>query len=345
MASDPDSQPETASISPNFKTLPKVDLHRHLEGSLRWESVQALAVEAGVDLRREQVQILPGQPHTPDNLLAKFKVLRGLYRSAEIIRRVARLAVQDAAQDGVVHLELRFTPAALAQAGGFSLEGVMDWVVDACRAVSQDHSLSLRLIASANRHEGVELARRVAELALERLPDGIVALDLAGDEQRFPAKPFLPVFRLARERGLKICLHAGEWAGGENVLEAIRDFGAGRIAHGIHALDAPAALEAARESGVTFEVCPSSNVLSGAAMGYTEHPLKAMLRAGLRATINTDNPGIQGIPLSREYELASQEMDLSQAEIKTCVMNAVEAAFLTPQERQGLLAKLNEVNW
>jgi adenosine deaminase len=303
--------------------------------------VQALAAEAGEDISREQVQVLPGQPRTPDNLMARFKVLRRLYRSEVIIRKVVRRAVQDAAGDGVAHLELRFTPAALVQAGDFTLEDVMDWVVDESRAAGRDYSLSLRLIASINRHEDVDLARRVAGLALKRLVGGIVALDLAGDESRFPARPFLPVFRFAHEGGLKICIHAGEWADGEGILEAIQDFGAERIAHGIHIFDSPVAFEAARDRGVPFEVCPSSNVLSGAASGYRAHPLKKMLAAGLHATLNTDNPGIQGIPLSSEYELASQEIGLSQAEFKTCMLNATQAAFVSPHERQELLAKLN----
>jgi adenosine deaminase len=328
-----------------YQTLPKVDLHRHLEGSLRLETVQELVNRnhlepAGNYAIQNLVQIQPGQPRTPDNLFAKFSFLRSLYRSEEVIRRVVQEAIADAAQDNVIHLELRFTPAALSQAGGFPLEKIIDWVITEQQSASRRYGITVRLIASLNRHEDVKLAQLVARLAVERQSDGLAGLDLAGDETRFPASLFLPIFRFAKSKGLKICLHAGEWSDGENIREAIDEFEADRIGHGIHAIHSPATMQAALKKGVVFEVCPTSNILSGAISEYASHPIKSMLAAGLPVTINTDNPGITGVNLSQEYELAIEKIKLSRAQLNQCAITAAQAAFISPLEREQLSAKL-----
>jgi len=324
-------------------TLPKVELHRHLEGSLRLETIQDIVRQYQVNvLDEEQLQPmvlhLPGQPCTPLNLLAKFRFLRLLYQSPAVIRRVVREAISDAAADNIRHLELRFTPTALSQARAYPLPDVMDWVLDESQAASREYGITTRLIASVNRHETPLLAEAVADLAAERQAQGIVGLDLAGDEANFSPQPFVSIFQHARNQGLHTTLHTGEWSSGDAVLQALQLFEVERIAHGIHILENPAAVDLALQRQVVFEVAITSNLQTGAVENIPSHPVREMIARGLKVTLNTDNPAISQITLCSEYRRAVDEVGLSLNQVKACVLNAAQAAFLPENKRQELVA-------
>jgi adenosine deaminase len=330
-----------------YRSLPKVDLHRHLEGSLRFDTVRELARAHGMDLPatgqlRAMVQVHQDQPYTFENFLSKFATLRLFYRSPEIIARVTRETIADAAADNVRYLELRFTPVALSRAQGFSLAEVMDWVIEGARLADEEFGVTTRLIASVNRHESLPLAAQVSYLAAERLERGIVGLDLAGNEADFPAEPFGPVFRSARQKGLRITVHAGEWGGGDNVTVALRELAAERIGHGIRVVEKPEAVELAQKQGTVFEVCLTSNYQSGAVTDLKQHPMPEMLARGLNVTLNTDDPSISQIVLSNEYRLAVEEMGLSLEELRQRVLAAARAAFLPENERRELVQTLEK---
>lgn len=329
-----------------YRSLPKVDLHRHLEGSLRFETVRELARGHGMDLPgtgelRSLVQVQETESYTFQNFLSKFNTLRLMYRSPEIIRRITWEAVADAAADNVRYLELRFTPAALSKAQGFPLAQVMDWVIAGVRQAEVEFKVTTRLIASINRHEGLPLAAQVATLALERLGQGIVGLDLAGDEVQFSAGPFARVFEWARRAGLHVTVHAGEWCSGENVAQAIDQLGAERIGHGVRVLESPEALALARERGTVFEVCLTSNYQSGVVPAVSVHPLPRMLAQSLNVTLNSDDPGISQIDLSHEYRLACETLGLGLATLRQRVLAAAQAAFLPEEERNALVTRLS----
>jgi adenosine deaminase len=273
--------------------------------------------------------------------LAKFDVLRRSYRSPEIIRRLAYEVVEDAARDNLCYLELRFTPAALASSGRFSLADVTDWVIGAVAEASRAHpGLLVRLIVSANRHEPVALAEQVAQLAADRRAQGVVGLDLAGDEVNFPAEPFRGVFRAAREAGLGCVAHAGEWTGAATVRDAIEHLGVQRVGHGVRVVEDPAAVALARERGIAFEVCLTSNLQSGVVEALAAHALPQMNALGLRTTLNTDDPGVSGITLTDEYQLAVDALGLSVADLQRALFTAAEASLLPPAERAALTARL-----
>ena len=207
--------PTTAQLR-LYRRIPKVDLHRHLEGSLRLATLLDIARNYGITLPmgpdlRSVVQMQPSDSLTFSTFLSKFQMLRLFYRSAEVIARITREAVVDAAEDGVVHLELRFTPVALTRIQDFGLGEVMDWVLESARNASREYGISVVLIASVNRNESVELAEQVAQLAVDRLGRGIVGFDLAGNEASFPAAPFAGLLREVKASGLKLSIHAGEW--------------------------------------------------------------------------------------------------------------------------------------
>jgi adenosine deaminase len=272
-----------------FRSLPKVELHRHLEGSLRLETMVEVARQQGMRVQdlsqlRSLVQVNEGEPNTSKNFLSKFEILRTFYQTPEIIGRFTREVVYDAAADHVRYLELRFTPAALSNARGFPYAEVMDWVIENVALASQQVGMKTRLIVSLNRHESVQIAEQVLRLAVDRMERGVVGIDLAGNEAQFPALPFAGVMQEARQAGLHVTIHAGEWGGAQNVQDALLHLAAERIGHGVRVMEDPAVVELARQRNVPFCVCITSNVQSGVAASYLEHPVRAMLEAGLNVT-------------------------------------------------------------
>ena len=330
-----------------YQALPKVELHRHLEGSLRLNTLIEIGRSHGKEIMgtsylRPLVQIGEDEPYTSENFLSKFAALRVFYRSPEVIGRVTREAIEDAAIDNVRYLELRFTPVALSRAEDFPLAEVMDWVIEAAQEGEKEYGVKTRLITSINRHESVELAEQVSHLAIERKDAGIVGLDLAGGEADFPAKPFVGLFREAQQDGLQLTIHSGEWGGSANVLEAITEFGVNRIGHGVRVMEEASTVAVARERQTVFEVCVTSNYQSGVIPVLNMHPFSQMLSAGLNATLNTDDPSISQITLSDEYRLACEELDVLVSVLAGRILAAAQAAFLPEDERYQLVQSLEK---
>jgi len=334
-----------------FRRWPKVDLHRHLEGSLRFSTILELATSGRIDLPRETaslkslVQVQPGDYRDPRTFLSKFDALLRVYRSPEIIQRVTRESIEDAAADGVCYLELRFTPVAMAHAMAFPLRDVIHWMTDATRNASEQTGVNVGLIASVNRHEPVDQAEEVARRACEFAGRGIVALDLAGDEGGFSAEPFIPTFREARRAGLGITVHAGEWGDGVSVRHALRDMDADRIAHGVRVLEDPEAVELALSRRTVFEVCLTSNLLSGVVDRLDNHPLIRMLEAGLQVTLNTDDPGICSTSMTQEMLAAVSSLGFSPESLKGLILAAVQGSFLPSAARRRLEREVQTVLW
>ena len=326
--------------------MPKVEIHRHLEGSLRLSTLMEIASRYHDVFPPSRDIPALGQVQDDDemtfsNFLSKFQVLRDFYQTPEIIRRVAYEVVEDAAREGVAYLELRFAPVALSRMRDFPMGEVMDWVIESTRQASEDHNIITRLLTTFNRHESVSLAEKVVQLAVDRIDQGIVAIDLAGNEAEFSALPFAGVIRGAKESGLHATIHAGEWAGAENVREALEVLQVNRIGHGVRVLEDPDTVQLAREQNATFEVCVTSNYQTGVVPSVEDHPLPQMLEAGLNVTINTDDPGISRITLIDEYRLVCETLGLSITEVSECIMAAARTSFLPEQERQDLIAMLS----
>lgn len=327
-------------------SFPKVELHRHLEGSLRMATLLELARGNGLPVPRDertlraQVQVLPNDPLTWQNFLSKFEALRHFFQSPEVISRLVREAIEDLAADRILYAELRFTPAALAASRGLRVDDVMDWVLEAGQEATQAAGVCVAWIASINRHESIEVAERVAQAAADRRGKGLVGLDLAGNEVDFPIDPFVPIFRAAAQSGLGISVHAGEWSDGGSVYDAMESLGAMRIAHGVRAVEDPRALDLARERRIAFEVCLTSNVASGAVRSYAEHPLPRLIQAGVQVTLNSDDPSICGIRLSDEYRAAMQHFGLSRDSLRGLVLAAAQAAFLPSRDKRKLERQL-----
>ncbi len=324
------------------KQLPKIELHRHLEGSLRLFTLLDVAREYNIQLPtydpeefRSYVQIV-NDPADFHHFLAKFRLLRYFYTSKEVIQRITREVVYDAAEDNIRYLEIRFNPIAEARVHGFKLDDVVEWVMEATQQAQAEKNLRTCLIIQIGREESVETAESLVDLAITYHGDLIRGVDLAGDEVTYPAEKFERPFKRARAAGLHVTVHAGEAVGWKSVRAAIEFLGAERIGHGIRLVENSSLVHLARERRVALEVCPTSNLHTGVVPHVQQHPLLDLFALGLRVTINTDDPSISNTTLSEEYAVAVEQIGLEPTMLYQALRNGVEAAFIPEAEREHL---------
>jgi adenosine deaminase len=341
----PATSPEADDLRAKLAALPKIELHRHLEGSLRLSTLAELAAQYQLDVPaydleglRPHVQVMPGAPATIAYFLSKFKTLRQFYCAPDVIRRFVREAIEDAAADNIKYMELRFTPKALAKLKHFAFAEVIKWVCQAAQEAQEANDIIVRLIVSPNRHEGALEGQQAIEAAITLRSRGIVGVDLCGQENGYPANPFAGIFAEARQSGLHVTIHAGEWAGPHNVRYAIEHLGATRIGHGVRILEDHPTVRLAQEAGTYFEICPTSNIQSGVVRAIEQHPLPDMRYLNLNTTINTDDPAISNITLTDELYLSMKALGLGLEDIKQNILNAARSAFLPDAERAQLVA-------
>jgi adenosine deaminase len=318
--------------------LPKIDLHRHMEGSLRLETLAEVAREHGVDLPSYDIdELRPYVQFTDDvpdfyNFLSKMELLRRFYSAGEAVRRIAYEAIIDAAHDNIKYLELRVSPAGKH----ISPEEVMENVIAAVEQAAIDHSIQVGVLVTMVREFGVKVAEEVLELAVAYKDKGVVGVDLAGHEETHPGTPFADVFLRAREYGLNVTIHAGEVGGADNVREAVELLGAERIGHGVRAIEDQQVIRLLRERNIALEVCPTSNLQTGVTPAFTQHPLRDLYHLAVPVTINTDDPSISDTTLTDEYLVAVESMGFSLHDIKRTILNAASAAFLPPEKKTAL---------
>lgn len=338
-----DRRMQLQALQAELHAMPKIDLHRHLEGSLRLETLAEIALEHGIDLPSYDIDILrPYVQVTEDyqpgfhRFLEKFKLLRRFYTTREAVERIAYEAVVDAAADNVKYLELRFNPVALAHAQSFRYSDVMDWVWRAAQRAQMEHDITVRLIVSVVRQEAAT-ATEIVEIAMDRRQaGGIVAIDVSGDEVNFPLTPFISIFKKARQAGLRVTVHAGEAGGAHKVQEAIDLLEAERIGHGVRCIENSNVIRLVRERQVALEVCPTSNLQTGVMRLWGHHPLPDLYRLGLRVTVNTDDPSVSSTTLTDEYWVVLTTMHMQVADLKRMLINSVQAVFLSPEEQAAL---------
>jgi adenosine deaminase len=328
-------------IDPNF---PLIDLHRHLDGSVRLDTILELGRQHNLQLPawdieglRPYVQITEPQPGVMA-FIAKFEWMVGVLVDYADCRRVAYENVEDARNEGLDYVELRFSPWFMAEPHGLDPAGIVEAIIDGVSEAQQDTGMKVNLIGIISRTYGPEIAN--AELnALLNFRDYIVALDLAGDEANFPGELFVDHVHSARDAGWHVTIHAGESAGAESVWQAIKDLGAERIGHAVHAEGDVELLHYMAENGIGVEANITSNVQTSTVPNYASHPLARFLEYGILATINTDNPGISRIDLPYEYEVAAPAAGLTKDQIHQAQRNALEVAFLSQSEKQELVSK------
>lgn len=327
-------------------SLPFIDLHRHLDGSVRLETILELGRAHNLPLPawdteslRPHVQVLDPQPGIMA-FIARFEWMTGVLVDYNACRRVAYESVEDAGKEGIDYIELRFSPLFMAEPHGLDPAGVVEAVADGVAAGSRDFGVRCGLIGILSRTYGPELAWRELDALLSQR-ERIRGLDLAGDEAHYPGEWFVPHFKRAREAGWHITVHAGEADGPHSIWQALNGLGAERIGHAVRAPEDPALMNWLAEKQIGIEVNLTSNVQTTTVESYDSHPLRLFLQRGLRATLNSDDPGISGITLRHEYEVAAPAAGLDEAMIRQVQRNALDAAFLTAEERAALLKASN----
>lgn len=329
-----------------IKAMPKIELHRHLEGSVRLTTLVEIARDHGIEMPeyevetlRPFVQMMPGEPRSWQNFLGKFRTLRQFYLSPGVIRRITQEVVIDAAEDNVRYMELRFTPRALCNITKCSAHDAVRWVCEAVAETVQAYDIEVRLIVSPNRHESIDVAEAAIQAAIDHMHMGVVGIDLAGIETGYMVYPFRDLFKRGREAGLHVTLHAGEWEGPESVWDAISNVGAERLGHGIRSLEDVGVVNVLVDRGITLEVCPSSNVDSGVVADMAAHQLPQLLEAGIHCTINTDDPLVSGITLTDELLRVVRHMHLTVDDLKAMTLTAAESVFLPDADRRALVRR------
>nr|WP_024967997.1 adenosine deaminase [Pantoea sp. IMH] len=325
--------------------LPLTDIHRHLDGNIRAQTILDLGREFNLTLPattletlRPHVQVTETQPDLV-SFLQKLDWGVKVLGSLEACRRVALENVEDAAKAGIHYAELRFSPGYMAMTHNLPVAGVVEAVIDGIRAGCQQHDIDVRLIGIMSRTFGEDACLQELDGLLAHR-DHITALDLAGDELGFPGSQFLSHFTRARDAGLRITVHAGEAAGPESIWQAIRELGAERIGHGVKAVEDPALMDFLAAHQIGIESCLTSNIQTSTVSSLAHHPLVTFLEQGILATINTDDPAVQGIELAYEYEQAAPQAGLSQAQIRTAQENGLKIAFLSEAEKAAIRAKV-----
>ena len=329
-------------IDPN---LPLTDIHRHLDGNIRAQTILDLGrqfnltLPAGtLDTLRPHVQVTSNEPDLV-SFLAKLDWGVKVLASLDACRRVAYENMQDAAQNGLHYVELSFSPGYMAMTHNLPVAGVVEAVIAGIREGSRDFNVEARLIGIMSRTFGEAACLQELEALLAHR-DGITALDLAGDELGFPGSLFLPHFNRARDAGWHITVHAGEAAGPDSIWQAIRELGAVRIGHGVKAIEDAALMDFLAEQRIGIESCLTSNIQTSTVASLPRHPLKTFLEHGILASINTDDPAVQGVEIGHEYNVAAPAAGLSREQIRQAQINGLEMAFLSDSEKQALRDKV-----
>ena len=323
--------------------LPFIELHRHLDGNVRLQTILELGRQHGIKLPGHTIETL--RPHVqvegvmPDlvSWLNKLHWMIAVLGDYEACRRIARENVEDAHAEGIDYVELRFSPYFMAGPNRLDPVRVVEAVVAGIEEGRAQTGLKVKLIGILSRTFGPEACRIELEALLTQRAH-LTALDLAGDEKNWPAELFVEHFKRGRDAGWAITVHAGEAGGAPSIWAALQKLGATRIGHGIRAIDDPALLDYLVQHRIGLEINITSNVQTNTVPSFAEHPIRQFLAHGILATINTDDPVISNIDLRHEFEVAAPAAGLTPQAIGQARRNALEIAFLTTGEKSALQA-------
>ena len=330
----------------NFKRLPKIDLHLHLDGAIRVSTIAALGEELGIQLPTYDPKKLAKfvqvdrDCHSLTDFLKRFEVLYPILPYAKTQERIAYELCEDCARDNVVYFETRFAPA-LACNDRFTAEDAVVAALEGLRRGQRDFGVRCGLILCCYRSHALRQSVEIVQLAHKYRDQGVVGIDLAGDENRFPATPHAEAFALARKLEIPITIHAGEGGNPEHIREAVFEHGATRIGHGVSLGKDPELLKQVRDRGTVIEICLTSNLQTCTVPSLADHPFRKFLDEKVRVTLNSDDPTISNITLTEEFELAEGAFQLTEPQVHELLRTAAEAAFLERSAQQELAARLS----
>jgi adenosine deaminase len=328
--------------SHDIRNLLKVELHRHLDCSVRWSTLLEIAPQVGIEVAKDPQEqkdqfLITGQMKDLDSVLKKFMNAQKVLASEEILKRIAYEAVEDAFNDGIRLLELRYAPTFIAEGhSNLNYEKIHRSLYEGMELAKKKWPIAAGLICIIQRIKSASEAEEVTDFAIDH-KDTFIALDLADNEEGFDPKAFAPFFQRAKKSGLHITVHSGETpsaVAAQWVKDSVEILGAERIGHGIQIIRDQKILEFIRDQKIPLEVCPISNWLTQAFPTYEEHPIRQLMKAGILVTINSDDPGIFATTLSDDYEVLHRVHNFTREEFQKINQTAYDVSFLPEKEKQ-----------
>jgi adenosine deaminase len=326
--------------------LPKTDLHCHLDGSLRLETILDLGEKNGVRLPADTPEGLARAIHrgeicaSLEDYLTAFDVTLAVLQTEEALYRAAHELALDCAAENVRYLEARYSPV-LHTRQGLKSTAILEAVLEGLRAAKRETGIKSNVIVCGIRHMDPQTSVRLAELAVAYKGKGVVGFDLAGAEEGHPARRHQEAVQLILDNNVNVTIHAGEAYGPESIAQAVHYCGAHRIGHGVRLRENGDLLNYVNDHRVPLELCPSSNVQTRSVADFESHPLKFYFDFGLRVTVNTDNRLITDTTATKELAVIHDKMGFTLPDICTVLVQGFKSAFLPFREKQDLLQKVN----
>lgn len=321
----------------NVNALPKVELHRHLEGALRyatmkeWVSADKLLPASSTEAQLREFILIDKPVDGLKVFLEKFGLIHRVLSSAVRIQRMAFEACQDAYAEGVRVLELRYSPVFIqGERTDLSFDQIHAAILAGIQAAAKECPMAVGLIGILGREWDLPTATRVTDFFIANR-DTFIGMDLANDEANFDGKPFTGLFRKAKNAGLHLTVHAGESlipTSSQSILSALDDLGAERIGHGVQIHRDPALMEQVARRGVILELCPTSNILTKSIASPETYPIRQIRAAGVRVCINADDPGVFDYDLNHEYGQLAKLHGLTEADFAAMNRDALESSFI-----------------
>lgn len=338
---------DNVNLNALLRKLPKVDLHCHLDGSVRVSTLLELAREQGVTLRADNEADLFRLVYAGPTCASLVEYLRGfditlsVLQTEAALRRVAFELVEDCAADGVRYVEVRYAPL-LHQQRGLSLEKIVEAVWSGLQAGTKQTGVDARMILCALRTSSSDASLETAKLCVALRQSGVVAFDLAGAEAGYPPSLHAQAFDWIHQHQLGCTIHAGEAAGADSIAQALHPAGAQRLGHGTRLQEDAGLLVYVRDRRIPLEVCLSSNAQTKAVTSLGQHPALQYHRAGVVVTLNTDNRLITHTTMTQELAVCKDVLGASMEELRAMVLAGVQAAFLPWPQRQILASEIDE---
>ncbi|MBI5840220.1 MAG: adenosine deaminase [Chloroflexi bacterium] len=326
------------NFDPRYNDLPKTEIHIHLEGAIRTQTIIDIAKEYNLKLPAYTVSELDKHVKVYDQMrdlhavLEAFAIFQNSITSPEVVERIAWELFEDSAKQNIKLFEVRFSPDWAFHGHNLDWDACLEGLLRARERAEREFDMAIGFIAITSRSRGPESCVKTVDWAIRHRED-ILGIDLADSERDFPLRDFIPSVMRAKEAGLRVTIHTGEDTPASFVADTIKLASPDRIGHGIHVIEDMEAVELVKERGVTLEVNPWSNYLTSSVRTIDEHPLKELFDLGVRVTVNSDDPEVLDTNLNNEYRIAHEVLGMSMDDIAICNRNAFEASFL-PEERK-----------
>jgi adenosine deaminase len=332
------------SFDPKYNMMPKVEIHLHLEGAIRTQTLIDVAREYNLSLPSfdpaeldKHVKVLD-QMRDLNAVLKAFTIFQNSITSPQVVERIAWELFEDSARQNIKLLEVRFSPDWAFHGHHLDWDACLEGLLRAAERAERELGMAIGYIAITSRSMGPDSCIRTVDWAI-RHRGQIVGIDLADSEEIHPIREFVKSVMKAREAGLKVTIHSGENTPASAVVDTIKSVNPDRIGHGIHVIEDMAAVELVKARDITLEVNPWSNYLTNSVPRIEEHPLKQLFDLGVKVTINSDDPEVLETNLNNEYRIAHEVLGMSLKDIAVCNRFAVEASFLPKEKKQAVLER------